>query len=317
MLQPLVSIIIPTYNRANLILETLNSVKLQSYQNWECIIVDDGSTDTSEEVITAFCRMDERFKYYKRPENKPKGANSCRNLGFEYSKGDLINWFDSDDIMFEEFLEKKVSMLQHYPETSVVSSGFVKYNPATHVTSKQYNTNLNSEPLTAYANNELSLNTPTFLYKRAVLNGISFDENLSRAQDLDFTFRVISKPNVEMSHANEVLFKVLIHNDSITGKFSHKISLDHLKSELQVRKYIAFFYLNNKHKLTKYIFDNYLKALKKVLENRQFLFYCKELCQIPTIGLITKMKLFFIGVLYATTGKGLTSFGQQIKKIKI
>ena len=108
MLQPLVSIIIPTYNRANLILETLNSVKLQSYQNWECIIVDDGSTDTSEEVITAFCRMDERFKYYKRPENKPKGANSCRNLGFEYSKGDLINWFDSDDVMFEDFLEKKI-----------------------------------------------------------------------------------------------------------------------------------------------------------------------------------------------------------------
>jgi glycosyltransferase involved in cell wall biosynthesis len=317
MSQPLVSIIIPTYNRAHLIQETLNSIQLQSYQNWECIIVDDGSTDASEEVITDFCKSDERFKYYKRPEDKPKGANTCRNLGFEYSKGDLINWFDSDDVMFETFLEKKVKMLQSYPETAVVSSGFVKYNPLTHITSKQYNTDLKDTPLNAYANNELSLNTPTFLYKRAILNGISFDENLSRAQDLDFTFRVISKPNVKMSHTNEVLFKVLIHDNSITGKFTDKISLKHLKSELQVRKYIAFFYLNNNQKLTKYIFDNYLKALKKVLENRQFLLYCKELYQVPTIGFVTKMKLFFIAVTYAITGKGIASFGRQIKKIKV
>ena len=109
----------------------------------------------------------------------------------------------------------------------------------------------------------------------------------------------------------------LIHNDSITGKFSHKISLDHLKSELQVRKYIAFFYLNNKHKLTKYIFDNYLKTLKKILENRQFLFCGKEIWQLPKISWLTKLKLTAITVLYAVTGKGIMTFSKTINKIKV
>jgi hypothetical protein len=120
-----------------------------------------------------------------------------------------------------------------------------------------------------------------------------------------------------MAHTNEVLFKVLIHNNSITGKFTAKTSLEHLKSELQVRKYIAFFYFNSNQKLTKYIFDNYLKALKKVLENRQFVFYVKELGQVPKIGFLRKVIFLILAIVYAITGKGITTFGQQIKKIKV
>ena len=78
MSQPLVSIIIPTYNRAHLISETLRSIKLQTYQNWECIIIDDGSTDNSAEVIAEFCAQDNRSQFFKRPQNQPKGANTCR-----------------------------------------------------------------------------------------------------------------------------------------------------------------------------------------------------------------------------------------------
>jgi len=317
MSQPLVSIIIPTYNRAHLISETLNSVRLQTYQNWECIIVDDGSTDNSEEVIAEFCSQDNRFQFFKRPHNQPKGANTCRNLGLAYSKGDFINWFDSDDVMFEGFLEQKIAAFLQDADTDVVSSGFVKYNPVGNITSRPYNTKLHYSPLTEYANNHLSLNTPTFLYKRALLNNIVFNESLTRAQDLDFTFRIISKSNLKITYVNEVLFKVLIHNDSITGKFNAKTSLEHLQSELKVRKHIAFFYLNGEQKLTKYIFDNYLKTLKKILNNRQFLFYFQELWQVPVIGWFNKIKLSGIGVLYALTGKGMMTFSKTINKIKV
>ncbi len=317
MSQPLVSIIIPTYNRANLISETLHSIRLQTYTNWECIIVDDGSTDHSAEVIAEFCAQDNRFQFFKRPQNQPKGANTCRNLGLAYSKGDYINWFDSDDVMMDRFLEQKINAFLQQPDTDVVSAGFVKYNPVGNVTSKPYNTQLQNNPLTEYANRHLSLNTPTFLYKRTVLNGMAFDESLSRAQDLDFTFRIIAKTGLKMVYVNEVLFKVLIHNDSITGKFTAKTSLDHLQSELKVRKQIAFFYINSEQKLTKYIFDNYLKTLKKILENRQFLFCGKEIWQLPLISWLTKVKLTAIAVLYAISGKGMMLFSKTINEIKV
>ena len=71
--EPLVSVIIPTYNRAHLIGETLDSVLAQTYQNWECIIVDDGSSDDTDEVIGEYVKKDNRFKYYHRPDEHLPG----------------------------------------------------------------------------------------------------------------------------------------------------------------------------------------------------------------------------------------------------
>ena len=102
---PLISIIIPTFNRAHYIQETLDSILNQTYINWECIIIDDGSEDNTQEVLAKYLKKDVRFQFHIRPENRPKGANSCRNYGFELSKGDLIKWFDSDDIMLPNHIE--------------------------------------------------------------------------------------------------------------------------------------------------------------------------------------------------------------------
>ena len=75
----MVSIIMPIYNRAHLIIETLNSIKKQTYQNWECLIIDDGSTDNTSEVVINYAAQDTRFKFYTRPETSVKGPSSCRN----------------------------------------------------------------------------------------------------------------------------------------------------------------------------------------------------------------------------------------------
>jgi glycosyltransferase involved in cell wall biosynthesis len=98
-MNPLISIIIPTYNRAQVISKTLESIIAQTFTDWECIIVDDGSTDNTEEVIDNYIKKDSRFRYFKRPQDRIKGPNSCRNFGFELSKGSWINWFDSDDLL--------------------------------------------------------------------------------------------------------------------------------------------------------------------------------------------------------------------------
>lgn len=109
---PLVSIIIPTYNRAHLISETLDSVLAQTYQNWECIIVDDGSTDSSENVIREYVKKDSRFQFYKRPVNKVKGASSCRNFGLSNVNGEYIIFLDSDDLLITSCLEGRVVKIQ-------------------------------------------------------------------------------------------------------------------------------------------------------------------------------------------------------------
>ncbi|MDC0637800.1 glycosyltransferase, partial [Flavobacteriaceae bacterium] len=108
-MNPLVSIIIANYNRAHLIEETLDSIKNQSYTFFECIIVDDGSTDNSVNVVQNWIQGDERFQFFKRPKSIRKGANACRNWGFkEKSKGDLIKFFDSDDIMLKDHIKISV-----------------------------------------------------------------------------------------------------------------------------------------------------------------------------------------------------------------
>ena len=73
----LISIIIPTYNRAHLIGETLNSLLAQTYKDWECIIVDDGSTDDTNNVVEEYVAQDNRFIFVYRPRDRRKGANAC------------------------------------------------------------------------------------------------------------------------------------------------------------------------------------------------------------------------------------------------
>lgn len=106
---PLVSIIIPTYNRVHLIRETLESILAQTYQDWECLVVDDFSTDDTKELIKQFSLKDNRIKYLNNERNK--GAQGARNTGILYAKGEYITFFDSDDTMLPERLEKQIRYL--------------------------------------------------------------------------------------------------------------------------------------------------------------------------------------------------------------
>lgn len=117
---PLVSIIIPAFNRANLIGHSIESIINQTYLNWELIVVDDGSTDETEKVVLNYCIKDNRIKYLKRPTSLPKGANTCRNLGFDKAKGELIKWVDSDDLLDKIILQEQINVFNNHPEIDIV-----------------------------------------------------------------------------------------------------------------------------------------------------------------------------------------------------
>lgn len=106
---PVVSVVIPVHDRANVIRRTLDSVLAQSFQDWECILVDDHSKDNSAEVISEYALRDSRFKYCV--NTRRPGAQGARNEGILQAKGDWVLLFDSDDYLFPSYLEKMVSRI--------------------------------------------------------------------------------------------------------------------------------------------------------------------------------------------------------------
>lgn len=105
----MISIIIPIYNRADIIVKTLDSIKSQTMQDWECLVVDDGSRDNIREVVEEYSRQDARFHFLS--NQHAKGAPGARNTGIEHASGDSVILFDSDNRMHPDCLEKMFSCL--------------------------------------------------------------------------------------------------------------------------------------------------------------------------------------------------------------
>ena len=107
---PKISIIVPTYNRTSVISRAINSIKKQTFNKWECIIVDDHSTDNTSEVISHMIENDKRFSFIE--NTRSKGAPGARNTGVLAAHGKYIVLFDSDNVMHPDFLEKVYTKLQ-------------------------------------------------------------------------------------------------------------------------------------------------------------------------------------------------------------
>ena len=108
----MISIVLPTYNRADLIMDTIESILNQTYKNWELIIIDDGSDDNTEEIISQI--KDERIQFHK--AGRIGIVGKIKNIGIGKARGELIAFIDSDDLWNETKLEKQIIALQRYPE---------------------------------------------------------------------------------------------------------------------------------------------------------------------------------------------------------
>lgn len=115
--QGLVSIIIPCYNMKQYLAETLDSVVAQSYNNWECIIIDDGSTDNTESIVKNYCNKDTRFKYIKQGN---EGVSAARNNGIKQAKGEYILPLDGDDLIDQTYIQQAKSYLSDNITTKLV-----------------------------------------------------------------------------------------------------------------------------------------------------------------------------------------------------
>ena len=223
-LNPLVSIIIPVYNREKLILETLKSVNNQSYLNWECILVDDQSTDDSYNIISNYIHDKPKFKLFVRPSSFSKGGCGARNYGFEISNGEYVNWFDSDDIMATDFLSEKVKIfIQNSDVDAVISNTAFFTNSINQITGYEKRTFFSNNLLEDFATHKRSWYICDPLWKKKFLLGKDlFNSGLLKGQDRDFHTRMlIHKPKILFSEG--VLCYYRQHLSSISNNFSIEV----------------------------------------------------------------------------------------------
>ncbi|MGI0107854.1 glycosyltransferase family 2 protein [Salinimicrobium sp. WS361] len=218
---PKVSIIMATYNRAHLIGESLNSVLNQSYNNWECLVIDDGSTDETEEVIKAISLTDQRIKYNRRPVNHKKGLPGCRNYGLDVAKGDYMIFFDDDDIAHPDNLKICVAELKNSSVSycrylkDVFRGNFdVEFDRRLEYSKKMLKiTNLEEVVV-----GTIPFNSCQVMWRRECFDGNYFKEDLMYAEEWECYLRILSEGTVGIT-INKVLFYGRKHKDSNTGEF--------------------------------------------------------------------------------------------------
>jgi glycosyltransferase involved in cell wall biosynthesis len=194
--QPLVSIIVPCYKQAGFMAETLDSVISQTYTNWECIIVNDGSPDNTEEVAHIYLAKDPRFLYQKQQN---MGLSEARNNGIRRSHGTYILPLDSDDIIADTYIEKAVAVFNEQPSVKLVyckAKMFGKVNSDWGLPDYKYTNLLWSNQIFC-----------TAMYRRCDYDKtIGYNPNMKGGlEDWDFWLSLL-KPEDKVHRINEVLF---------------------------------------------------------------------------------------------------------------
>lgn len=312
---PLVSIIIPTYNRAHLIGETLNSILAQTYTHWECIVVDDGSTDNTVEVLSRYLEQDVRFQYHHRPKDRPKGANACRNFGFDQSKGDYINWFDSDDLMAFNKLEVQLNAMKQNPDSPYCIC-------QTEWIDKNSNTSLGLRAKAISSNNRFedyilhkifwSILAPLWRREFIVSNQLCFDEVLYQSQEYDFHIKALAVDSKYIV-LNDVLAFMYKHDDNLSNNiFSSDLKIE---SNVSVKLYVLKTYSTKLSTHAKFkVFEGLTLIYKEALLLKKFKLAKKILkCQIEGLfylrianikKIIFCFKLYAAYLSYRIFGKG-------------
>ncbi|MEX2535998.1 MAG: glycosyltransferase family 2 protein [Trueperaceae bacterium] len=209
---PLVTVVLPTYNRAHSIEKSLRSVLVQSYKNLEVIVVDDASTDRTEQVVMSI--GDPRIRYIRHAVNR--GGGAARNTGINSAKAAYVAFQDSDDEWFPEKLEKEMKVFRSAPPAvGVVYSAFIR-----HYRSKtEYIPGKQIKKQSGYIHKELLttnfITSATVVARKQCLEHVGmFDEKFPRLQDWELWIRL--SRHFEFYFVEEALVNVYVSDDSIS-----------------------------------------------------------------------------------------------------
>lgn len=209
---PMVTVVIPVYNRENTILRAINSVLQQTYKNIEVVVVDDGSTDATASIVKR-CQ-DSRVHLICLPCNR--GTNYARNRGIEKAKGEFIAFQDSDD----EWLNDKLDRQMNYMQKKDIEASFSPYilyqGQQKSILPEDYQSEEMYEHSIAQRLKKGNVvGTPTLLVKKEVVFQIGmFNENMKRLQDYEFVIRLVKR--FKLGYINQPLVKAYRMTQSIS-----------------------------------------------------------------------------------------------------
>lgn len=222
---PLVSVIIPIYNGQDTIEDLVETIKNQSYRNWEVIIVDDGSTDFTHQRCEIIAEKDNRIKLIC---NSHQGVSVARNTGIESAQGEWITFVDADDMLSSNYLSNLIKPIAEFPSTELVISGYKNVNRNNYeITQKViYNRQYSTNAVGCFFNNlDVFHFYPFFpyskLYKTAIIkkHKIFFDEKMSLGEDRVFILQYLSNiNNLMVIDSCDYSIMSAINNQSLSSK---------------------------------------------------------------------------------------------------
>lgn len=212
---PLVSVIIPCYNREEYIKQTINSVLEQTYKKIEIIVIDDGSTDNTREILDSYGNQ---IQVLEHPNRQNKGQSAAINLGIKKSFGKYIAILDSDDYWDPTKIEKQIDFLNLNPKYGVVYANGFQVDANGKNKSKIFDTNhvQTNNPEDILLNSYFNIPSNALIKKDIFKKAGYFDERLRSAQDHDMAIRLSEVSKIV--YLNETLWYYRRHDDSQSGK---------------------------------------------------------------------------------------------------
>lgn len=229
---PLISVIIPTYNRAKLLERSIGSVLKQTFHDFELIIVDDASTDETEAVVSKYMQEDSRIKYLKQQINA--GGSIARNAGIEMAKGQYIAFQDSDDEWLPNKLQLQIEAFNMNPQADIVYTGiyFCEEGSSRHILGKRISEVSGNNILPKLLQKEVIPATPAIMVKKSCLNKVGGFSDAPANQDY-LLYLKLAYRGYYFQPVPEPLVYVFEQEGGITTNFDKKI-----KGRLKVIKYI-------------------------------------------------------------------------------
>lgn len=306
MKESIVSIVIPIFNRKELVHLMVNSIIEQTFQDWELLLVDDGSTDGTFEMLHQFTIADNRIHLYQR-NRLPKGAPTCRNIGLKYAKGKYIIFYDSDDLIPNFAIAQRVDFMERNKDLDFAIFPAMSFIGEVGKGENYYvGVKIEGDDLKHIIDTTLPFLVVTNIYKIQSLidKDIIWDEQLLSLQDADFNIRNIVNGN-KYDYAHNVYIdyyiRIIPHSNSISQSIcnvlhydSHLYFLNKIIHELpigwktenkwSIRRRMVYIYT-----LLRSNSDNHLQQLKNIIRMEDEYFYPLFLLSVNVYAFLNKI----------------------------
>lgn len=256
-----VSIIIPVYNGANYVRRAIDSALNQTYKNIEVIVVNDGSTDKTDDIVRSYGN---RVRYYKKENG---GVATALNLGIQKMRGQYFSWLSHDDEYHPEKIEKQVKLAKKYDDNTIIVSNWLIIDQYNNILEKKYISHIIEKYPTAFLafDRKTWLNFCALLIPKSIFEEYgNFDETLKTTQDYDFLFRISQKSKFKIledhllfsrAHPEQGCLSIknalddsdIIHYNIISS-LSHKEIMEYFNNNIDDMYEVFYSFYNNGYK---------------------------------------------------------------------